>query len=131
MSIKFNNISLMIIFLLYLIVMISTSNTGDRDEISLTIDSTKGDGIITDFYYDDILKVIVNGKESNIFNYRNYLDEGENEITIIFIYKLYSCQYMFYQLENILYINLSNIDLSKVIYMEYMFYNCFSLKSIV
>ena len=102
MSIKFKNLSLKKIIFLYLIVRTSTSNIGDKNEITLTIDSTKGDKIIANYYEDNILRVIVNGKESNIFNYRNYLDEGENEITIIFIYKLYSCQYMFYQLENIL-----------------------------
>ena len=74
------------------------------------------------------------GSNSRQVNLNNALiiDNGEDiEIKIIFNNKLRNCLYMFYQLKNITFIDLSLFDISEVSTMSNMFYGCHSLTSIV
>ena len=58
------------------------------------------------------------------------LEEDINNITIGFDDPIISCQNMFKDLDNIIEIDLSNFDTSKVINMAYMFLNCIRLEKI-
>ena len=127
MAIKLNIIPLNQILILYLL---SYSICEDKNEISIIIDTNMGSQIINYRYNEFIFKVIVNGIESNITKYKNHLKSGENEIIILFIIKLSSCQNMFYHIYNILKMNLSHFDLSEVKNMGYMFADCNSLVSL-
>ena len=53
------------------------------------------------------------------------------EVKIVFNEKLTRCDWMFYNLINITYIDLSSFDASKVTNIAYMFYGCHCLTSIV
>ena len=75
--------------------------------------------------------VLLNGNpvvldENKITN----LIEEENNITMIWENKLTKCDYMFYELENLLEVDLSNFDASEVITMNSMFGYCYDLISI-
>ena len=124
MAIKLNNLPLKQILLLSLFFMFSNAINGDKNKIIMLINANKGSGIINYRYNNNISQVIVNGEESNINEYKNHLKTGENEIAIVFKEKLNNCEYMFYNLFNIIKINLSNLDLSDVKNMRYMFYYC-------
>ena len=58
------------------------------------------------------------------------LEEDINNITIGFDDPIISCQNMFKDLDNIIEIDLSNFDTSKVINMAFMFLNCIRLEKI-
>jgi len=129
-----NNLLLNQILILSLLFMLSTSSNEDKNEITIIINATKSSEIINSRYNNNISKVIVNGEESNINEYKNYLKSGENEITIVFRNKLNSCEYMFEykfnNLSNIIKISLKNIDLSEVKNMGSMFHCCYYLLSL-
>ena len=84
------------IYILFLILKISEVINEEKNEIFLIINETLGKGIINTRYYDSISKILVNEKEGNITNYKNYLNKGKNNITVIFLNKINSCEYMFY-----------------------------------
>ena len=127
---KIKNIPLYQILILSLLFMLSTASNDDKNEIAIIVNETESSEIINNRYNDNISQIIVNGKESDISEYKNHLKHGENEITIIFKDKLNSCEYMFYGLSNILKINLSNLYFGEVRNMEYMFWSCESLQSL-
>ena len=106
MLIKLNSLSLNQILILSLLFFLSTSSKEDKNEIIVIINATKSSEIINYRYSNNISQVIVNGEESNISEYNNYLKSGENEITIVFKEKLNSCHFMFYRLSNIIKISL-------------------------
>ena len=124
MAIKLNNLHLNQILILSVFFMLTSEISDEKNEMIVIIDANKSSEIINSRYYNDISQVIVNGEESNISEYENHLKIGENEITIVFKDKLNNCEYMFYRLSNILKINLSNLDLSDVKNMRFMFYYC-------
>ena len=54
------------------------NNPYDNDNsITLIINETIGKEIINSNYFNDISKIIVNGKESNLTNYRNYVSNSK------------------------------------------------------
>ena len=77
------------------------------------------------------INMIINGNpgicENKICNLNNDL----NNITIRFNEEIKTCENMFYDLHNIIEIDLSNFDGSKVTNMHAMFYNCINLKKII
>ncbi len=124
MAIKLNNLRLNQILILSLFFMLTSALRNEKNEMIIIINANKSSEIINYRYYNNISQVMVNGEESNISEYKNHLKTGENEITIVFKEKLNNCEYMFYKLSNIIKINLSNLDLSDVKNMRYMFYYC-------
>ena len=74
-------------------------------------------------------KVLNSLKECYNF-YWNFLNEGIYTIKIIFKKKLYSCEKMFNNCNNIIEIDLSSFDCSQVTNCEDMFNNCVSLKKV-
>ena len=72
-------------------------------------------------------KVLVNGIENHSCNKTCNLEGDKNNITLIFEYKITTCQNMFRELRNILEIDLSNFDTSNINNMYAMFYRCTDL----
>ena len=76
-------------------------------------------------------KILINGIPQNYTGKIVYgLEKEENEITLIFNNLLTQCNTMFYDLNNIIKIDLSKFDSSEVTEMIGMFYSCISLTSI-
>ena len=105
-------------------------------EILLTINGT-GDQYIFGNYSNHVFNktpsvILVNGKENH--NFRNNqilgLSKQINNITVKWNYLFNNCEYMFYGLSNIINIDLSKFDSSKVTNMLKIFQDCTSLTSI-
>ena len=75
-------------------------------------------------------KIIINNITQNQVAYKCELTEPENIIIISWEIPLPTCEQMFYNLENITYIDLSNLDGSAINTMHEMFSGCINLKSI-
>ena len=103
--------------------------------------------------YDSIIQLIISGKDeqkflSDYFNYEpseviiNGISKGEsckkscdfdndiNNITLIFNYNIDNCYLMFYNLNNIIEIDLSKFDAYKVTNMKNMLRDCIRLEKI-
>ena len=100
------------------------------NEITLII---KGNGGFQSYLNEFIPfpnKLTINGKDEKNPQ-RNYkLTEEENTLIFSWEQPLISCQNMFYSFENIIYIDLSKFDTSKVSDMSAMFYNNKNLKTL-
>ena len=101
----------------------------DKNEISLIVNSAKTN-LINISYYFFISEIIVNGNSAEKNNYINMLTSSQNNIIIKFKTRLTTCINMFSNLNNILYVNTTNFDSSKVKSMYQMFSGCTSLKSL-
>ena len=109
-----------------------------NEEIKLKIKGAGIQNVVSDLFNeipDEVYKgqalIGSNSKQVNLSN-ALIIDNGEDiEIKIIFNNKLRNCLYMFYQLKNITFIDLSLFDISEVSTMSNMFYGCHSLTSIV
>ena len=75
-------------------------------------------------------QILVNGNSHDIGKtINNYLNSSEaNNITLIWTNSIENCLNMFKGLRNIISIDMSKFDFSKVYNMAYMFYDCSSLK---
>ena len=71
--------------------------------------------------------VLVNGVVKDSCGKTCYLEGDKNKITLIFKEKINSCYCMFFGLENIIEVDLSNFDASEVISMSFMFSYCNNL----
>ena len=130
MAEKFNYFFLNKIIILFIILEMPKVINEELNEIMILINSDNSKEIINQRYYNNISSIFVNGTESNLFEYKNYLDKGVYAIIIKFINKLNSCEYMFFRLNNILSIDISNFDSSNVKSMSHMFRHCNLLKSL-
>ena len=107
-----------------------------KNKIFIIINKTINTEIINNTYYDKIKNIIINNNNPiNITNYDNSIEKSKLEINYINITinwspDLTSYAYMFYNLSNIIYIDLSDFDFYGVTRMEYMFSGCKSLLSI-
>ena len=104
------------------------------NEIKIKIEGTGTQEIFSgyfDFNNNQPSIVLVNGNPVPLDgNKINNLIEEENNITIIWENKLTNCEHMFYFLENLLEVDLSNFDASEVTTMNSMFQECENLISI-
>ena len=73
-------------------------------------------------------QVFINGILNNSCQKTCFLNNDLNDITIIFNNNLESCSNMFKNLINLIQVDLSNFDTSKVTLMNSMFENCTNLK---
>ena len=99
-------------------------------EINLIIRGKNEQNILSEEFSFDPDQVFVNGILNNSCIKTCFLNNELNDITIIFNNNLESCSNMFKNLDNILEVDLSNFDTSKVTLMDSMFYNCTNLKKI-
>ena len=103
-----------------------------KNEIFITINGSGTQKILSDNYESNLpSEIIVNN--NNIDEINNYIDNLEdkiNNITMKWNEPLSNCSSMFRHLKNIISIDLSNFDSSKVLSMKNMFNGCSSLKSL-
>ena len=119
---RYKYIIVMLLILLKLVL--------NKNEISLVINRTIKTNIINDRYFSDISEVLVNGLSGNISNYAQFFKGQMNNITIKFKNYLNTCEQMFNWLDNIIYVDTSNLFSSNVKSMFKMFQGCRSLKSV-
>ena len=143
-------VDLILLHLILLLIQITLSkeifkkqakNLLFTSEITLTI---KGSGdqyilnnqsLYIDYKYFNFTQIpnqiLINGNPQDYTGYMVYnLEKEENNITLIFNDLLTDCNAMFYNLSNIIKIDLSKFDSSMVTEMACMFYDCSSLISI-
>ena len=87
--------------------------------------------MINNSYYKEPFQVKVNGKIKDPCKKSCYLENEINNITLVFRGEINSSENMFNDLNNIIEIDLSNFDTSKVTNMNSMFKGCTNLKKIV
>ena len=129
-------------FLLILIFYNSISLTGEnsleirrlenQSKITMIINGEDGETqILGDSFSDSSYEVQINGKHAGSSPNKAFnLANGPNNVTLIFDKEITSCANMFSNIKNLLEIDLSNFDSSKVINMEKMFYGCVNLTKI-
>ena len=117
---------------LLLIIFISLFTVSKAQlKISLTIKGKDLKNVINDFYYLLPSKIIVNDISNDTCGKKCFLDKEEmNNVTIIFNRQIESCENMFNNLSDVLEIDLSYLDFSKVTNMDSMFNECSNLKKI-
>ena len=144
-----NKICLLYYSLIFLLIKISLSKKILQNlkyllsisEITITIKGSGDQYIINnkttsienvDYSFDYIPdKLLINGKDAGYTGIMVYnLEKEENTITMIFNEILLLCNVMFYNLTNIIYIDFSKFDSSKIIEMAGTFLDCKSLTSI-
>ena len=102
-----------------------------QSEIKLVIKGTGNSYFLNNTFYSTPSEVIINGEtidppENNKYNFKQDI----NYVTIKFNNQIESCENMFSGLANIIEIDLSNFDASKVKNMESMFLECSNLERI-
>ena len=129
---------------LFFLLIITTSLTQNNqsqleninleNEISMIIDGTNLK-ILYEGFNEIPSEVLINGEEVNIQNNviqnPNVLISNRNNITIRWNRTILYCSSMFYNLGNIISIDLSKFFLSNIISTEKMFYNCKNLSTII
>ena len=100
-------------------------------EIKLVIKGTGNSYFLNNTFYSTPSEVIINGEtidtpENNMYNF----EEEINYVTIKFNNQIESCENMFSGLANIIEIDLSNFDTSRVTNMYSMFLECSNLERI-
>ena len=112
--------------ILFIISLLHNTNYS-YSEIRLII---QGNGIQNLIRINTPLEVFVNGVKNNTCSKTCNLQGDKNNITLIFNGEIYSCNMMFYNVNNMIEINLSDFDFSKVEKFNNMFGGCINLKKI-
>ena len=113
-------------FLLKIFLMLTMFEAGINSEIHLVI---QGSGQQT-LSRIEPSEVLVNGVKDDSCSKTCNLEGDKNKITLKFDTQIESCYAMFYELDIITEIDLSNFDASKVRTMQWMFDGCTNLKKI-
>ena len=111
--------------------LIKLSFSFSKNEIMIIIKENGFQTIINETYIMQMPKeIVINNVTQIVIKNKYELTEPENRILIIWEKPLPTCERMFYNLENITYIDFSNFDGSQVNTMHEMFRGCTNLKSI-
>ena len=98
-------------------------------EITIKINGTGKQEIVHNLFSSFINEVYINGQSITFENNKiNILDN--NIITIKFANDIQTCDNMFYDMANLIEVDLSNFNSNNIISTKEMFYNCFNLKKI-
>ena len=98
-------------------------------EIHLVVQAEGTQYFLLDNYWGpEPFEILLNGEP--LINYPCDLGIGRNNITLKFDELIEDCEYMFYYLENIIEVDLSNFDTSKVTNIDLMFGECYNLETI-
>ena len=100
-------------------------------EISLTIKGGGYQNILNNSFYLDPVEVMINGEINPSCKKSCLLVEAQNNVKIKFDHLIETCANMFDGLSNIIEIDLSNLDTSKVKNMSSMFNECVNLENII
>ena len=126
-----NKIIFHLLIFLLLFPLCSGNNNENKSEIYLVIQGKGNLYFINSSFYLEPSEVIINDV-SNTSCKRNFVFENDlNNITIKFNDLINSSENMFYGLKNIIEIDLSNLDTSKVTNMASMFEQCSNLEKII
>ena len=121
-------------FYAFLYLFCSVNNLGKmymlKNEINLTIKGPGQFAFINKQYDQTNAELIVNGIPVDSHNYIYKFENDLNNVTIKFNSPIESCKNMFKDLENIIEVDLSNFDASKVTNMDSMFFKCINLEKI-
>ena len=86
------------------------------------------------YYFNQTINIVELKWDNNNINCQNMFRECNNIIAIDFSYfdtsRVTSMAYMFFKSISLFYLNLSNFDTSQVLDMQYMFHTCKSLTSL-
>ena len=115
-------------FILFNILLPSYINSSS--EIHLIINGTESNQILSDSFSYYPSQVLINENPGTCSVFKCNLDNGLNNVTLIFNENIETCEKMFMNLKNIIEIDLSNFDASHVTNMFSMFFNCENLKNI-
>ena len=125
------------IFCILINIFISSSKKISRylisnnNEIKFNINRTGEYKIININYKNKPSSIIVNGEKISLGDNEKYnFTSNDNSIIIQWDQKLKNCSGMFYNLQILTSIDLSNFDTSEVTEMQRMFANCYNLKYI-
>ena len=99
-------------------------------EINLIIEGGGEINFLSDIFYKNPDKIIVQGNKINPNGKTYNFPSGLNELTIIFENQIESCENMFKELINLKEIDFSNFDNSKSTNMAHMFAQCTNLEKI-
>ena len=116
----------------------------NKNEIELTLEIDRFD-INKKIYFIDNTPYHDKIKEMNKLNTKIYINdkyqkykkyfipkkEGIYSIKLIFNFLIKDCSYMFYNVEQLISVDLSSFDTTNIINMEYMFSGCDYLKSLI
>ena len=134
--------SIIILLIFYRIISLAEGNKklNSISEINITIIGNGKQQILSSsdggFHSSNVFnslptQILVNGfLQNNISKYVYNLINQTNIITMRWNEQLTDCHSMFKELNNIISIDLSNFDASKVENFDCMLYNCYNLKSI-
>ena len=130
---KNNSLHIYLYFEFYLIffLLISFIKLINNSEINIIIQGNGIRNILNNEFYLDPSDVIVNGKSKPECNRSCQFINGLNNVTIKFDTKIESCENMFYEIKNVIEIDLSKFDASNVKTMNKMFRGCTNLKKII
>ena len=125
-------IFLLKIVLVKLIIKKNKRNINNwNSEIHLVIQGNGNQRLLYSGFKVEPSDVLVNGiSKGNECKKTCYLEGEKNNITLLFSRQIESCESMFESLTNIIEIDLSRFDASKVITMYRMFYDCSNLEKI-
>ena len=127
------NIKIILTILISFILLITNeAKLSALSEITITINGTGDQKIISDRTFNNTPnQIYVNDILQNYTGYMVYnLKNNINKIRMEWNYTLINCNFMFYHLENIIEIDMSKFDSSKVINMKYMFGGLSTIKSL-
>ena len=120
-------------FLLKIFLMLAMIEASINSEIHLVIQGNGEQKLLNDIYFTNFKRpseVLVNGVKDDSCSKTCNLEGDRNNITLKFDTQIEPCNSMFELLTNIIEIDLSNFDASKVRNMRWMFYSCSNLKKI-
>ena len=118
-------------FLLKIFLMLTMLEASINSEIHLVIQGSGPQKLLGDDYSGvKPSEVLVNGVRDDSCSKTCYLEGDKNNITLKFDTQIKSCYCMFYFVENIIEIDLSNFDASKVTYTGFMFNGCSNLEKV-
>ena len=100
-------------------------------EIHLIIKGRGNQSFINNTFYPLPSEVYVNGIYKDSRKIFSEFEYEENNVTLIFDETIESCERMFSELDNIIEIDLSHFDFSRVTTMSFMFRKCSNLERII
>ena len=128
---KIKNLFFQILLYTLIFDIIFSFSINSKYEINMIINGTNNKNILNDSFIYNFSEIKINGKDVICNNKNCNLNDNLNNITIRFNEEIKTCENMFNNLDNIIEIDLSNFDASKVTNMHAMFSNCINLKKII
>ena len=130
---SFKNIIFLVIFIIF-IQKVTPDNNSENFESNFSKITLKINGLgnkkVFSVYFQSIYypnTIYINGEKQLTINFSYYFNQTDNIVELIWNNSINSCYYMFYQCSDIVEIDLSNFNTSKVTNMDSMFRECIGL----